>query len=144
MPNVQSTPDSFVFRSEDHKERFVAAMKQLGKIYSGQLDEEYSAALYLLTASTWKKACSYVRRTGIDFEAMLEETDFSGGETVMIELASNLFNGNTHVDPLELMRLDSTNFEIAIQALRFRRDPVHLEDLEEDLEASDPTKKPTV
>ena len=115
--------DAF-FKSEGHKERFQEAMQQNGKIYDGLYDPEYSAALYILTsdASTWNKAQEYVEFTGIDFPTMREEIDFSGGYSVLILLASNLFNGQMHIDPLEFLRLDDTNFEVAMTAIRLRRD----------------------
>jgi hypothetical protein len=52
---------------------------------------------------------------------MLEEIDLSGGESVLVQVAGNLFNGRTHIDPLELMRLDHANFEVTIRALCLRR-----------------------
>ena len=38
------------FKSPQHKERFVATMQRLGKIYDGAFDPEYAAAVYILTA----------------------------------------------------------------------------------------------
>lgn len=111
------------FKSEGHKERFLAAIQQIGKVYEGKLDQEYAAALYILTAdvSTWNKASSYVSRYGINIETLLKEVDFSGAYGVLILLAGNLFNGNEHVDPVELMRLDDRNFSVALTALMLRR-----------------------
>jgi hypothetical protein len=119
------------FKSAEHKKRFVEAMRSIGKIYDGKLDEEYASALYILTSSTetWQKASDYVSRAGIDFEAMLEDIDFSGGYSVLIKLASNLFNGNMHLDALELMRLDDRNFKIALAALQVRRAPLPVSEL---------------
>lgn len=119
------------YTSEAHQARFLAALQQIGKVYDGKADQEYSAALYILTAShsTWEKAQNYVIRDGIDFEALLEDVDFSGGYGVLIQLAGNLFNGNQHLDPLELMRLDDRNFIVALNALQLRRVSMHLDDL---------------
>lgn len=111
------------FKSPEHKARFVNAMQQLKKVEDGKFDPEYGVALFILTAhlSTWQKANGYISHNGIDFESMLEEVDLSGGYTVLIKLAGNLFNSETHIDPVELMRLDESNFELALAALQLRR-----------------------
>ncbi len=111
------------FKSPEHKQRFLAVMQTMGKVYDGKIDQEYGAALYVLSADldTWQQAQTYVRREGIDFEALLAEGEFSGGYSVLIKWASNLFNGNTHIDPVELMRLDDSNFLVALTALQLRR-----------------------
>jgi hypothetical protein len=118
------------FKSPEHKQRFLVAMQQIGKIYGGKLDPEYGAALYILTAdlSTWQKAQGYVRRDGIDIPTMLEDVDFSGGYSVLIKWAGNLFNSWEHIDPIELLRLDESNFEIAISSLRIRRHSFQMDD----------------
>jgi len=111
------------FKSPEHRLRWLVALQTMGKVYDGKIDQEYGAALYVLTADldTWQQAQTYVRREGIDFEALLAEGEFSGGYSVLIKWASNLFNGNTHVDPVELMRLDDSNFLVALTALQLRR-----------------------
>jgi|SRR6266567_2409330 len=118
-----SNPQTTVFKSDEHENRFKGVMQQTGKIYNGRYDAEYAAALYILTAdpSTWNKAQEYVSHSGIDFSGMLEDIDFSGGYSVLILLAGNLFNGQQHLDPLEFLRLDDVNFELAIAAIKLRR-----------------------
>ena len=113
-----------VFISPEHRNRFIAAISNIGKIYNGKFDPEYASALFILTAhlGTWKKTRDYVDNHGISFEEILKDIDFSGGYSVLIKLASNLFNGNEHIDPLEFLRLDDANFELAISAIRMRRD----------------------
>lgn len=114
-----------------HKDRFLQAMTGIGKVYGGKLDPEYAAALYLLTANggLWHKVESYVDRDGIDFAEILENVDLSGGESVLVKFAGNLFNPDaTHIDPIELMRLDQNGFEAAIQALRLRRSSLYIDD----------------
>jgi hypothetical protein len=121
-----------MFRSEGHKTRFVEEIQRIGKIYDGKLDEEYSAALYLLTGSlnTWSKVKSHVDRDGINFEDLLEAVDLSGGESVLVRWAGSLFGQPIHIDPIELMRLDEHNFKLAIQALRLRRNPVRMDEID--------------
>ncbi len=111
------------FTSPDHKKRWLTAILTIGKVYDGKLDQEYGAALYILTAdlTTWQKVQSYVDRGGVDFEAMLREVDFSGGYRVLIRLAGNLFNDQTACSPVELMRLDDRNFTLAMNAFQIRR-----------------------
>lgn len=123
--------ESISFKSAAHKIRYLEAMTQIGKIYDGKLDPEYSSALYILTAdaSTWHKASDYISREGIDIDAMLKEVDFSGGYSVLMLWAGNLFNGQQHVDPLELLRLDEGNFQIALAALKLRRYSIHVDDI---------------
>ncbi len=118
------------FTSAGHKQRFLAAMQQIGKIHNGKLNEEYGAALYVLTSSAvaWEKAESYVDREGIYFEALLREVDFSGGYSVLIRFAANLFNDRTACSPVDLMRLDDQNFELALSALQVRRRALPVDD----------------
>ncbi|HLZ64349.1 MAG TPA: hypothetical protein VKR06_46055 [Ktedonosporobacter sp.] len=120
---MDKTGQEIHFTSPEHKALFVAVMQQIGKVYAGKFDPEYGAALYVLTAklSTWEKAESYVSRHGIDFEGLLAEVDFSGGYQVLVQWAGNLFNSQQHIDPIELLRLDERNFELALAALKIRR-----------------------
>lgn len=123
---------SIVYKSEAHKARFLLAIEQINKIYDGKLDQEYGAALYVLTSShsTWMKCQHYVSRDGIDFETMFKEVDFSGGHSVLIQWAANLFNEHiAHCDPIELMRLDDSNFMVALNALQLRRVSLSIDDL---------------
>jgi hypothetical protein len=118
------------FKSPEHKQRFVTAMQQLGKIYDGKLDLEYAAALYILAAdlATWQKAQVYVDHDGIDIPTLLQEVHFSGGYSVLVQLAGNLFNSQTRIDPVELMRLDDNNFKVALTSLQLRRYCAHIDD----------------
>ncbi|GHO63334.1 hypothetical protein KSC_022260 [Ktedonobacter sp. SOSP1-52] len=119
------------FKSAAHKERLLTVMGQIGKIYGENLDQEYTAALYLLTSdqTTWEKAQEYVSSTGIDFDAMLKEMDLSGGYGVLVSLAGNLFNAQTELSPIELIRLDDKNFTLALTALKLRRYSLRISDL---------------
>jgi hypothetical protein len=118
----------FFWKSAEHQPRFLATMQRIGKIDDGKLDSEYAAAVYILTAdlSLWKKAQPYVSREGIDIHTMLEEIDVSGGYSALIQLAGNLFNGLTPSDPLDLLRLDESNFSVALTSLKVRRDGLHV------------------
>ena len=122
---------SIFFTSPEHKYRLAAAIQGMDKIWeNGKLDPEYTAALYILTAhlGTWDRTKSYVTKHGISFEEMLKEQDFSGGYSVLIMLASNLFNSNAHVDPIEFLRLDEENYKLALNAINIRRYSMHMND----------------
>ena len=123
---------SIFFTSAEHRKRWLAAVLQIGKVYSGRLDAEYGAALYILTADeyTWMQAQAYVDCDGIDFEALLRAVHLSGGYGVLIRLAGNLFNDRTACSPVDLAtRLDETNFTVALTALQVRRSSLHVDDL---------------
>ena len=119
------------FTSSEHKKRWLTAMQEIGKVYEDRLDPEYGAALYVLTAhrGTWEQAIDYVDRDGIRFEDLLAEIDFSGAYVNLIKLAGNLFNDRTSCSPVELYRLDDTNFTIAMNALLIRRTSLRIEDI---------------
>lgn len=126
-----------VFGTPAHKARFLSAIQGIGKVYEeGQLDPEYAAALFILTSATgtWHKTQSYVSRNGIDIETMLEEVDFSGGHLILVNLAGNLFNGHIHIDPLEFVRLDENNFDLALTAIKIRRYGLRLSDVKGEMQ----------
>lgn len=130
-------PEVIEFKSPDHKARFLQAMQDLGKVWpeeGNKLDPEYAALLYVLTAdrSTWQKSSSYVARTGIDVEGLLQEVDFSGGYAVLVQWAGNLFNSQQHIDPIELLRLDESNYRVALTALTLRKYSFRLAHFKED------------
>lgn len=116
--------ESIFFKSAGHKTRLLGAMRAIGKIYGGRLDSEYGAALYILTSDshTWSAVQGYVTHEGIDFEAMLNECDWSGGPRRMVKLAGDLFGGQTQVSISDLISVvDEDNFQVAISAQLIRR-----------------------
>lgn len=124
------------YTSPEHKQRWLSIMQELGRVYGGKLNEEYGAALYILTSSTatWEKARSYVDDEGIDFSALLAEVDFSAAYQVLLFWAWNLFNGGKHIGPVELQRLDEGNFTVALNALLIRRRPLPISELASEAE----------
>lgn len=115
-----------IFLDTAHRQRFVEVMRKLDKIHDNmRYDQEYGAALYILTADSgiWNAAQRYVgENRGIDFENLFREVDFSGGYSVLIKTAWHLFNNGTQeATMLELLRLDEKNFLLAVQALMIRR-----------------------
>ncbi len=124
------------YTSPDHKKRWLTAILTIEKTWEGKLDPEYASALYILTSrtGTWQQAQGYVARDGIDFEALINEVDFSGAYLQLIKLAGNLFNGTIHMDPVELYRLDEENFTLALTALQIRRVSIPLSEIAEKAE----------
>lgn len=120
-----------IFLSASHKTRFLQAMHDLGKVDHDILDSEYGACLYILSADlgTWNAAQPYITRHGIRIDLLLKAIICSSGEEVLLLLAGNLFNGNEHVDPVELMRLDPHNFALALSAIVLRRSGYRESDL---------------
>jgi hypothetical protein len=118
------------FRAESHRERFLEAIQNTPRMVydSGKLDQEYSSALYVLCsrADLWEKAQPFIGQDGIDFEEMLQDTDFSSGDHALVSLAGNLFGQGIRSNPVDLMVLDPRNFSVALQALQMRKYPIRL------------------
>jgi hypothetical protein len=116
--------EDFYFVSPEHRQRFLAAMQQTGKVHKGRIDEEYGAALYVLTSSsgTWERSQPYIGRDGIDFDALLGE-QWSGAYVSLLQLAGNLFNaGYTKCSPVDFVTgLDERNYNVAMTAFKIRR-----------------------
>lgn len=55
------------FKSAAHRERFLQAIQQAGKVYGGKIDTEYGAAYYILTSEggMWERASDYIDREGL-------------------------------------------------------------------------------
>lgn len=119
------------FKSQEHMERFLNTLEDLNKTYNGILDNEYSAAVYILTADKeiWSKSKQYISHDGLKFDQMLEKEDFSSSYNRLVRLACNLFNGYMHIDPLDLIGLDEDNFKLAIAAIELRQYKTHAEDI---------------
>lgn len=119
------------FKSEGHKTRFLEGIQAIGKVYDGMIDQEYGAALYLLTAnlSIWDRISEYVGRFGIDVPTMLKEVHFSSGEATLVMLAGNLLNNQTQVNALDLVFVDNGNFNVALTALQLRRKSLRIDDI---------------
>jgi hypothetical protein len=115
--------EDIFYVSPAHKARFLGMMQRIGKVYNEKLDPEYAAALYILTARSgrWAKAQDYVSSDRIEIQSLLEDVDFGSGDTILVKLAGNLFNGEQHIDPLEFLRLDEENFQVAMTAIKLRR-----------------------
>mgnify|MGYP001171295458 FL=1 len=122
------------FCDEIHKNSVLKVIKDKRLIYpDGQVDCYYLPALFILLSTKnnlYKKTKNYITEDGIDFITMMEKQDFSSGEAKLVRLAANLFNGSMEVTPQELINsLDDKNYDLAMQAIRFRRYGCHIENL---------------
>lgn len=122
------------FYDETHKNSVLKVIKDKRLIYpDGQVDCYYLPALFILLSTKndlYKKTSNYITEDGIDFAMMMEKQDFSSGEAKLVRLAANLFNGSMEVTPKELINtLDDKNYDLAMQAIRFRRYGCHIENL---------------
>lgn len=131
------------FMDETHKNNVMKVIRDKRLVYpDGQVDCYYLPALFILLSTKnnlYQKTRNYITTDGIDFEAMMEKQDFSSGEAKLVRLAANLYNGSMEVTPQELINtLDDRNYDLAMQAIRFRRYGCHIENLldrEIDMEA---------
>jgi len=131
------------FLDETHRNSVLKVINDKRLVYpDGQVDCYYLPALYILLSTKnnlYKKTRNYIDVDGIDFEAMMEKQDFSSGEAKLVRLAANLYNGSMEVTPQELINtLDDRNYDLAMQAIRFRRYGCHIKNLldrEMDIEA---------
>mgnify|MGYP001016454734 FL=1 len=122
------------FYDEIHKNSVLKVIRDKRLIHpDGQVDCYYLPALFILLStknSLYKKTKNYITEDGIDFITMMEKQDFSSGEAKLVKLAANLFNGSMEVTPQELINsLDDKNYDLAMQAIRFRRYGCHIENL---------------
>lgn len=129
-----------LFHDESHRQNVLHCLWKNNRIYpDGKADSYYLPALYLLLSTKndlYKKTRRYIDKDGIDFETMLSAHDFPSSERKLIKLAANLFNGSMEVSPTELINtLDDENFQLALQAILFKRTGCHIRDLLPTVEA---------
>ena len=78
----------------------------------------------------FRKTKNYITEDGIDIQTMMEKQDFSSGEAKLIRLAANLFNSSMEVTSHEIINtLDAKNYDLAMQAIYFRRHGCHIGNL---------------
>lgn len=114
------------YRDGEHKGLFLSLLERHGRVFrDGRVDSEYAAAYYLLTCndSVWSKAQRYVDSAGIDVWSLVENESLSSGESLLVRLAGNLFNGSFDecVSPKRLIStLDKEHFSMAMESIRIR------------------------
>ena len=84
-----------IFMDNDHAQRFAAAIQTAGAVKDGgAVNPDFGASLYILTGlpSVYDRAQQHIHPGYIDFEPMFH-MGLSSGETVLVALAGNLYNG---------------------------------------------------
>lgn len=111
------------YMDENHRERLMSCLVRMGKVSStGKVNAEYGAAYYLVTGNSgiWEKATNYTFGNEVDFWDLLEKEYLSSGESLIVRLAANLFNGSYagEVSPRSLVTsLDTEHSLMAIEAI---------------------------
>ena len=123
-----------LFHDEAHRQNVLRCLWKKNRIDTfGRADNYYLPALYILLSTKndlYKKTRRFIDGEGIDFEKMLSTQDFPSSEKKLIKLAANLFNISMEVSPSELINtLDDEDFQMALQAISFKRIGCHVRDL---------------
>lgn len=115
-----------IFNSSDHAERFGAAVQTAGAVRDDDsIKGDFGASLYILTgiSSAYKRVAQHVHPGYIDFEPMFH-MGLSAGETVLVALAGNLYNGGFFggYTPQDIVSYcDTDGVELAARALALRK-----------------------
>ena len=84
-----------IFKDNDHAQRWNEAVSTAGAIRDdGTIKGDFGASLYILTGlpSVYDRAQQHIHPGYIDFEPMFH-MGLSSGETVLVALAGNIYNG---------------------------------------------------
>lgn len=115
-----------IFNSSDHAERFAAAIQTAGAVRDDDtIKGDFGASLYILTGlpSVYKRVEQHIHPGYIDFEPIFH-TGLSSGETVLVALAGNLYNGGYFggYTPHDIVSYcDADGVVLATMALRLRK-----------------------
>lgn len=117
---------------QEHKKNLKSLIEKTNKIYSdGIVDNYYLVAYYVLCSSAEMraKALKYINQDGIDFDGIRQQ-DFSSGYKILLDLAEELFNHGANASVSNITdRLDEDNFNLAIQAIKLKRESIKFTDL---------------
>ncbi|WP_295761211.1 hypothetical protein [uncultured Oscillibacter sp.] len=115
-----------IFNSSDHAERFAAAIQTAGAVRDDDtIKGDYGASLYILTGlpGVYSRAQQHIHHGYIDFEPMLN-MGLSTGETILVALAGNLYNGGffDRYTPEDIVSYcDTDGVLLAARALTLRK-----------------------
>lgn len=110
-----------------HQRAFVKALHDTCALNdAGRVNSCFGASLYLLTSlgMRWQSVRRFVTPGCIDFDGILDGLTLSSGESVVVRLAGNLYNGQFGRDmsPIDLIGdLDNDFFRVCLHALEMRR-----------------------
>ena len=109
-----------------HAERLESALHMAGAIRdNGTVNTDFGASLYILTGlpSVYSRIWPHIHCGYIDFEPMFH-MGLSAGETVLVALAGNLYNGGFFggYTPQDIVSYcDTDGVELAARALALRK-----------------------
>lgn len=115
-----------IFMDNDHAQRWAAAIQTAGAVRDDDtVKGDFGASLYILTGipSAYKRVAQHVHPGYIDFEPMFH-MGLSSGETVLVALAGNLYNGGFFggYTPQDIVSYcDTDGVELAARALALRK-----------------------
>ena len=122
------------FFGHEHKKRWKEAVQSAGGVITdGTIKGDFGASLYILTGmpDVYSMVEKHIHRGYIDFDAMLH-MGLSSGETVLVCLAGNLYNGGffegyTPADIIE--KCDVESIALAVRAIMIRSQRFNINDL---------------
>lgn len=115
-----------IFKDSEHAQRWNEAVGTAGAIRdNGTVNADFGASLYILTGlpGVYSRAQQHIHPGYIDFEPMFH-MGLSAGETVLVALAGNLYNGGFFggYTPQDIVSYcDTDGVELAARALALRK-----------------------
>lgn len=115
-----------IFKDGDHAQRFAAAIQTARAVRDDDtIKGDYGASLYILTGlpSVYSRAQQHIHPGYIDYEPMLN-MGLSTGETILVSLAGNLYNGGffDRYTPQDIVSYcDTDGVALAARALTLRK-----------------------
>ena len=115
-----------IFKDNDHAQRWNEAVSTAGAIRDdGTIKGDFGASLYILTGlpSVYDRAQQHIHSGYIDFEPMFH-MGLSSGETVLVALAGNIYNGGVFggYTPQDIVSYcDEDGVALAARALTLRK-----------------------
>lgn len=122
------------YSDENHQKRLREAFALTGAVKAdGHVDSDFCASLYLLAGmpSVYSRAKRFLSRGCIDFPEMLDGLGFSAGETILVSLAGNLFNGGffDRYTPVDIIGYcDCDTVQLVCSALMLRKSRLKISD----------------
>ena len=115
-----------IFKDNKHAQQWEEAVSAAGAVRDdGTIKGDFGASLYILTglAGVYSRAQQHIHPGYIDFEPMFH-MGLSAGETVLVALAGNLYNGGFFggYTPQDIVSYcDTDGVELAARALALRK-----------------------
>lgn len=115
-----------IFKDNKHAQQWEEAVSAAGAVRDdGTIKGDFGASLYILTGlpGVYSRAQQHIHPGYIDFEPMFH-MGLSAGETVLVALAGNLYNGGFFggYTPQDIVSYcDTDGVELAARALALRK-----------------------